>query len=144
MLEQLARELGIADRVHLPGELADPSVVFAAVDVLAIASDREGMSNAMLEALAAGVPVVSTPVSGARDALEPGEDGTAPGIVLDGFSDEELAAALDSILRDPRLRGEMSVAARARAAERFDFDRMLDCWEAILAPAAHASPDAGE
>ena len=143
-LERLAGELGIADRVHLTGELDDPSEVLAALDVMAIASDREGMSNAMLEALAAGVPVVSTPVSGARDALEGGPEGDAPGIVLEGFSDEELAAALARVLRDPPLLAAMSAAARTRAAERFDFDRMLDRWEAILSTPAPPRPDAGE
>ena len=144
MLQRLAGELGIAGRVHLPGEMQDPSVVLAAIDVLAISSDREGMSNVMLEALSAGVPVVSTPVSGARDALEGEPDRAAPGIVLDGFSDEELAAALARVLRDPQLRASMSTAARARAAERFDFDRMLDRWEAILSSSAHPRLDAGE
>ncbi len=59
-LEALAGELGIAGRTHFLGFRADVGDVLDAADVLALTSDLEGMSNAMLEALAAGVPVVST------------------------------------------------------------------------------------
>lgn len=52
---------------------------WGALDLLVITSRTEGMSNTMLEALAAGLPVVSTPVSGAREALEPLTDGRRPG-----------------------------------------------------------------
>jgi glycosyltransferase involved in cell wall biosynthesis len=132
-LAALADELGIAGRVHFLGHRDDTGDVLAALDVYVVSSDREGLSNAMLEALAAGVPVVSTPVSGADDALEPLADGTAPGVVI-GFSVDALAATLRHLLADAELRARMAVAARARAAERFSVDAMLDRWEAVLRP----------
>lgn len=130
-LEALARELGIAGRTHFLGFRADVGDVLEAADVLALTSDREGMSNAMLEALMAGVPVVSTPVSGSDEALDPLPDGRRPGLVA-GFGPAEVACALDAVLGDPALRAEMAAAARERAVERFSFERMLDRWEAVL------------
>ena len=131
-LEALASELGIAERVHLLGHRTDTGDVLDALDVFVVASDREGLSNSMLEALAAGVPVVSTPVSGAEDALEPLADGGAPGEIV-GFSEDGIAAALRRLLADPDGRRRMAEAARRRATERFGMDAMLARWEALLA-----------
>lgn len=131
-LEALSAELGIASRVHFLGNRDDTGDVLDALDLFVVSSDREGLSNSMLEALAAGVPVVSTAVSGADDALELLPDGAAPGEIV-GFSDDEIAAALRRLLADPARRPEMSDAARMRAAERFSMDAMLARWEALLA-----------
>lgn len=145
-LEALARSLGIADRIHFLGHRDDPILVYAALDLMVISSDREGMSNAMLEAMAAGVPVISTPVSGAEDALAAEPSAPAPGVLLDGFDEERLAAALRSCLEDPERLREMGEAARERALARFDYERVLDRWEAVLTTgfgagaAAPASP----
>lgn len=130
-LEALARAEGIGERVHFLGHRGDVADVLAALDVLALTSDREGLSNAMLEAMMAGVPVVSTDVSGADDALAPLPDGRRPGIVV-GFDPAEIAAALREVLDDPERRARMSAAARERAEERFGFERMLDRWERVL------------
>ena len=132
-LAALAGELGIAGRVHFLGHRDDTGDVLDALDVFVVSSEREGLSNAMLEALAAGVPVVSTAVSGADDALEPFADGIAPGVVVGG-SDDDLASALRRLLGDAELRGRMAEAGRRRAAERFGFEGMLDRWEAVLRP----------
>jgi glycosyltransferase involved in cell wall biosynthesis len=131
-LEALASALGVSDRVSFLGHREDAGTVYAALDLMVVSSDREGMSNAMLEAMAAGVAVVSTPVSGAEDALQPLPDGREPGRVLAGFDDEELAATLGTLLADRVRLREMGEAARHRARSEFDFDRMLDRWEAVL------------
>ena len=102
-----------------------------ALDVFVISSDKEGLSNAMLEALSLGVPVVSTDVSGARDALAAPPGGIAPGEIV-SFEPKALAAAIRRILDDPALRRRMSDAAEHRARDRFDFGRMLDEWERVL------------
>jgi glycosyltransferase involved in cell wall biosynthesis len=132
-LAALAQELGIAGRVDFLGHRDDTGDVLGALDVFVVSSDREGLSNAMLEALAAGVPVASTRVSGANDALEPFADGIAPGIIV-GSSVDDLASALRQLLGDADLRARMADAGRRRAAERFSFDAMLDRWEAVLRP----------
>jgi glycosyltransferase involved in cell wall biosynthesis len=76
---------------------------------------------------------VSTPVSGAAEALDPLADGSAPGVVAT-FEVEALAAAALRLLADPVLRRDMGAAGRARAAERFSYERMIDHWETLLAP----------
>lgn len=139
-LEALAAELGITPRVHFLGHRTDTGDVLDAIDLFVVSSDREGLSNSMLEALAAGVPVLSTPVSGAEDALEPFADGGAPGEIA-GFSEGEIAAALRRLLADPVRRRVMAEAARRSAAERFGMDAMLARWEALLA--GRALPETG-
>lgn len=138
----LAERLGVRDRLHILGFRSEVADVLDALDVYVVSSDREGLSNAMLEAMAAGIPVVSTPVSGASEALEPFPDGTAPGEVV-GFTAEELSAALSRLLADAELRRAMGAAAVRRVAERFDFERMLDDWERLLAGAEVPGRDAG-
>jgi glycosyltransferase involved in cell wall biosynthesis len=101
------------------------------MDVFVLPSDREGMSNAMLEALAAGVPVVSTDVSGAREALSPVDEGAAPGVVV-GFEPGALEATLRALLPDRARLRAMGEAARRVARVRFDSERMLDEWERVL------------
>lgn len=130
-LRAQAEELGIADRLHLLGHRDDTGTVLDALDVFVIASDTEGLSNAMLEAMASGIPVVSTAVSGADDALEPFPVGRRPGTIA-GWEPAELADAIRPILTDDALRARMGEAARERAEERFGFDTMLERYERVL------------
>ena len=131
-LRRQAAALGIAGRVHFLGHRADVADVLGALDVFVLSSDREGMSNAMLEALAAEVPVVSTRVSGAEEALRCGADGIAPGVVVD-FDAAALADAVRAVLGDTERRRAMAAAAGRRAREVFGFPRVLDAWERVLA-----------
>ncbi len=130
-LSALADTVGVADRVHLLGHREDVGDVLSDLDLYAVTSDAEGMSNAMLEAMSLGIPVVSTPVTGADEALDPFADGAAPGRLAPpdpaGF-----AGALAELLADPDTRRSMSAAARRRAAERFDADARVAEWEKIL------------
>lgn len=125
-IRALAGELGMGERVHLPGFRADVGDLLAAMDVFAVSSDREGMANAMLEAMMAGVPVVSTEVSGAREALDGGA-----GVVV-GRSESELAGALAALLGDAGLCARLAAAARERAERCFGVERFVDAWEALL------------
>lgn len=131
-LQRQAAAAGVAGRVHFLGHRADVADVMSALDVFVMTSDREGMSNAMLEALAAQVPVVSTPVSGTDEALRPGPDGIAPGVVV-GFHADAVAAGIRAVLDDARRRQAMRLAAGTRARGEFGFPRVLDAWERVLA-----------
>ena len=130
-LGQQATSLGIRERVHFLGYQQNIAPLLDAVDALVITSNREGMSGAMLEAMARGLPVISTDVSGAREALEPGADGQAPGLVT-GFAPPEIASALNSVLYDRKVLDEMGRAAERCYRERFSYERMLDGWEALF------------
>lgn len=127
-LEQLAARHGIGDRVHFVGHREDIAVVHRALDVYVVTSDQEGMSSGMLEAMAAGVPIVSTPVSGAAEAVE-GEQRC--GIVA-GFDTASLTEAIRSLLSDPARRRAYGAAAAAVARGRYGFDAMVDRWESLL------------
>lgn len=129
-LARLARGLGVSDRFHLLGFRRDVGDVLDALDVFVVSSDREGLANAMLEAMAAGVPVVSTAVSGAREAIE-GDGGSPAGVVV-GFDEGALAGALRRLIESPSHRGEMSAAARERARGEFGWEGFLDRWERLL------------
>jgi len=134
----LAAETGVAPRLHLLGFRPELPEVLGAMDVYVVSSDREGMSNSMLEAMSMGVPVVSTAVSGAAEALAPGNDGVAPGVIT-GFGERELAAAITAILGDTGARRAMGTAARLRISQCFDYDTMIDRWERVLAGRAPAA-----
>jgi glycosyltransferase involved in cell wall biosynthesis len=131
-LIDLARSLGIDDRVHLIGFREDISAILKALDVFVVSSDFEGMANVMLEAMAAGVPVVSTRVSGAEEALAPSTtDGPAPGIVV-GFEPREIGTAVARLLADSSLRARMGEEGIRRIRDHFGFARMLDEWEQLF------------
>jgi len=134
-LEAQAAALGVRERVHFLGYRTDIGDVLDAFDVFVLCSDKEGFASAMLEAMAAGVPVVCTPVSGVAEALgtEPGEE--APGVVVD-FDPGAIADALGRLLSDPDRRRAMGAAGARRARQRFDFEDMLDAYEAVLRAAA--------
>jgi glycosyltransferase involved in cell wall biosynthesis len=119
-IEQLGRGLP----VEFAGARADARALIAGADVLVVASDAEGHSIVTLEALAAGVPVVSTPVAGMRSVL-----GGGAGRIVGEFSAEALAAATLELLRDPEVRTEMGRTGAALVAERFSADAMVTAYE---------------
>jgi glycosyltransferase involved in cell wall biosynthesis len=130
-LQQAAAALGTAERVHFLGHREDKGDVLDAIDVFAITSDQEGLSNAMLEAMSFGVPVVSTPVSGTAESLDDNGAGEIPGIVT-SFDEKDIASALRSVLDDPARLKKMGAAASVRAKTEFSIESMLDRWEAVL------------
>jgi glycosyltransferase involved in cell wall biosynthesis len=127
-LEDLAATLHIHDRTHFTGARDDTGSVLAALDAFSITSDQEGMSSAMLEALAAGVPVISTAVSGAGEVLlgDP-----RCGIVVDHDGDG-LVQAMTRLRADPELRQSLAAAASCVAADRYSLAAMTIAWERLL------------
>lgn len=132
-LEEHMYRRGVADRVHFLGERDDTADVIDALDLFVVTSDTEGLSNAMLEAMSRGCPVVSTPVSGADDALSSDANYPAAGIVTE-FTPQSIADAIARLRDDRTLRATLGDSARARAQNRFSLDRMLDSWEEFLFP----------
>jgi glycosyltransferase involved in cell wall biosynthesis len=119
-VRRLAAALGT--HVVVAGRVDDPLEVLWAADAYATASVTEGMSNAVLEAMAAGLPVAASPASGMREVL-----GEAAGRLLaDDTSPAALAARLGALAADPSARTRLGAALRARAIERFSLDRTAD------------------
>ncbi|MBN1510499.1 MAG: glycosyltransferase family 4 protein [Phycisphaerae bacterium] len=118
----LARQRGIADRVGFLGRLGDMTPFYRAIDVFAMPSRcAEGLPLALLEAMAAGLPVVATDVVGTRDAVTDGREGF---LVPPGDADA-MADALGCLLGDPGLRRRMGEAGRETVRARFTMKTLV-------------------
>ena len=136
-LEEHMYRKKVADRVHFLGERDDTADVIDAFDVFVVSSDTEGLSNAMLEAMSRGRPVLSTPVSGTDDALA-GDANDPPAGIVTEFTAHSMAEAIAQLRDDPSRRTALAQSARMRALSRFSLDRMLDSWEEFLLLPAQA------
>lgn len=110
-LRARTRALGLTDRVEFLGHQDNVAALLADADIFVRPSLTDGMSLAVLEALASGLPVVATDVSGTRELIGDG----AAGIVVPPASTAELAQALQVLAQDPQRRLRMGARARERA-----------------------------
>lgn len=137
-LERQARDLGIRARVRFLGQVEDIAPYLAAADVFALSSDAEGFSNALLEAMAAGLPCVATAVGGNAEALEGGG-----GVVVPPRDVGALTGALRAFINDPARRQLAGAQGQGAAAERFGLRRMVSetaAWYQELINAAAPNP----
>jgi len=127
-LEVHARELGLAGRVRLLGELPPDELAhwYAAADALLLTSQREGRPNVVLEALASGLPVLATPAGGTAELLE-----GLPGSLCEQRDPRQLAAALASLLASPPAREQLLARARAHSWEA-GLDALEGCLRRAL------------
>lgn len=114
-LEELADRLGVAGRVRFLGRREDVPELLATCDVFALPSLYEGTSLAVLEAMAARRPVVSSAIGGTEELVEDGRSGL---LVPPGDADA-LAAALRRLLGDAGLREQLAAQARERVERNF-------------------------
>jgi glycosyltransferase involved in cell wall biosynthesis len=124
-LESLVRNLGLSDRVFLPGYRSDIKPFLAIMDLFVLPSRREGTPMALLEAMAMRKPVVATAVGGVPDVLTDGIDGIMlPESGVGGLSD-----ALLMLLRDPALARQIARSGRRRVENEFSSRRMASRYE---------------
>lgn len=109
-LEARAAELGVAERVRFLGRREDIPQLLAACDVFALPSVYEGSSLAVLEAMAAGIAIVSSAIGGTEELIEDGRSG----LLVPPGDAPALAAALRRLLGDPELRERLATRARER------------------------------
>lgn len=129
-LARRARELAIADRVHFIGEIDDVRPVLAALDVFLLPSVAvESFSNAALEAMSMGRPVILSDVGGAREMIQDGVEGY---VVSHTELSARLPAILSALYADRRKRQLMGVAARARAVTCFSVPAMVAGYRGLL------------
>ncbi len=121
-LEALAAQLRVD--VTFTGAVPDARALIAGADVMVVSSDSEGQSIATLEALAAGTPVVSTPVSGMTGLL-----GGGAGTIVSDFAPEALATAIDALVQDPAQRTRMGAIGARLVREHYSADVMVDAYE---------------
>ncbi|HWT89344.1 MAG TPA: glycosyltransferase, partial [Candidatus Angelobacter sp.] len=109
------------------GLRADIPEVLAACDVFVLSSEFEGNPLSVLEAMAAGLPTISTAVGGVPSLLENGTSG----ILVHSGDAEGFSKAMESLLLNRNLRQSMGVAAARRARERFDVANMVRAYEEL-------------
>jgi len=132
-----ARRLGVADRVHLPGFLADPARYLGLFDIFALSSDSEQFPISLVEAMAAGLPIVATDVGDVPDMV------SADNLPLIVHREDEaaFAAALDSLAERGDLRRAIGLANREKAAADYDESEMIARYAALYGEAI-GRPDA--
>jgi len=126
-LERMVRELGLQGRVQLLGHREDVPELLSQFDIFVLPSLSEGMSNTLLEAMAAGVAVVASDVGGNREIIEPGRSGLL-------FRSDDLQAAVQAIgnlVADSDLRVRLAAAGLERAEKTFGMRAMLDAYEEL-------------
>jgi len=127
-LEHLARESGVTERVFLPGWIDDPTEAMQSADLFVLPSRYEGFPNALLEAMAAGLPVISFDCpSGPYEIIRDGYDG----LLVRRESAEWLAAAMDRLMRDEAARRLLADKA-PEVLTRFSPEPYYARWEAVL------------
>jgi glycosyltransferase involved in cell wall biosynthesis len=132
-LEQQARALGLDGRVTFTGVRDDVAEVLAALDVFVLPSHTEGMSNALLEAMAMARPLVATAVGGNLDVVRDGSDG----VLVPPRDPAALAGALERLLDAPEEARLLGCAARRRAQAEFGLERMVDRYQALYRGLVH-------
>lgn len=124
-LQARARQLGVADRVAFEGEREDVHRLLPTGSLLVRPSDTEGMSLAVLEALACGLPVVASPAA-AAGLIEHGVNGFS----LTEMSPGEIGQYVNRLHKSPEEWRELSRNARC-TAERFSWEKAVDAYEEL-------------
>ncbi|MFH0945543.1 MAG: glycosyltransferase family 4 protein [Planctomycetota bacterium] len=126
-LEQQTGRYGLSDHVRFLGEREDVPFLLASVDLFVLPSLWEGLSIALLEAMASSTPIVATAVSGTDQAMVAGETG----LVVPGGDCAALAAAIESLLRDPERARALGRKARESVCAKFGARRQAEEYLAL-------------
>jgi glycosyltransferase involved in cell wall biosynthesis len=127
LLEQRAHDLGIAKSCLFLGYQEDVAPWYAVCDAVMLSSANEGTPVTIIEALAAGRPVVATRVGGVPDVVDEGETG----FLVRTADTHAMAERLEILARDPVRRAEMGRLGRERVLRRYGVDRLVDDVDAL-------------
>lgn len=132
-LQDRVTSLGLTDRVHFTGLRKDVPEILAAAAVSVLPSISEGISNTLLESMAAGVPVVATRVGGTPEVIRDGEQG----LLVPPGDPQAIADATLAVLGDPALAARLGAEGRRRVREEFSFEAVVhrteDLYRGLLA-----------
>jgi glycosyltransferase involved in cell wall biosynthesis len=126
-LRALARDLGIEGRVSFLGARSDVASLQARAQVFVLASESEGLPNALLEALAAGTPSVATEIPGNRDVARHEKEA----LLVPPHDVEGLALSIQRLLQDRALASRLGEAGRLRARD-YDLESVADAYSEIF------------
>jgi glycosyltransferase involved in cell wall biosynthesis len=127
-LQRLADSLGIASRTSFLGTRRDVPALLPGLDVACLSSVHEGVPIALIEAMAAGVPVVATDCGGVRDIVADGEQG----FVVPVGDRDALADRLRLLAEDPETRARLGKGGRVRAEQEFGIERTARAYESLM------------
>lgn len=129
-LETLAANLGIAERIHFVGWKKGGQLweAYRQANLFTYPSRHEGMPNVVLEAMAAGLPVIATRIAGNEELVIP----ESTGLLIEPENQQQLEQALDSLLDDPARREAFGRAARARTESDYPWERVAEQYLNIL------------
>lgn len=126
-LEQQVKCLRLDRQVHFLGLRSDIPDVLGASDAFVLSSDYEGNPLSVMEAMASGLPIVSTAVGGVPGLFESGREG----ILVQPGDVQGLSSAMIFLLENPKLRQFLGAAAARRARDQFDVSTMVQAYEAL-------------
>jgi glycosyltransferase involved in cell wall biosynthesis len=126
-LEARSRSLGLGDTVYLHGSTRRPETALRECDIFVLPSLSEACSNVLLEAMASGLPVVTTRIGGNPGLIEDGHSG----LLVPAGDAPALAAAMVRLLSSPELSAKVATAARERAVAEFGMNRMIEHMETL-------------
>jgi glycosyltransferase involved in cell wall biosynthesis len=138
-IEQLTRSLGLQDNIRFLGRIDDTFPLLRAADIFCLLSRSEGMSNAVLEAMAFGLPCVATHVGGNPELIEDGQTG----FLVNTEDPDTAAARMLDLLRNPARARQMGRAGRVKIYSSFTaqmmIDRIVRQYDALLKTKAGAA-----
>lgn len=126
-LEETAVDLGLAHLFHFAGWRTDMPDVYADSDIVVLTSKNEGTPVTLIEAMAAGRPVVATDVGGVKDVIDDGKTG----ILVAPHREDRLAIALGQLADLPEERARLAQAAREGALKQYDKKRLFEDVEKL-------------
>ena len=126
-LEEQAKNLGLAKQIHFLGLRTDVPDVLSAADAFVLSSDYEGNPLSVMEAMASGLPIVSTAVGGVPDLFTNGKEG----FLHEAGNVEEFAGSMTFLLENPARRKSMGAMAARHAKENFDVSKMVREYELL-------------
>lgn len=127
-LSRLVASLGLEDKIELPGRVSNPRTLFRRCDLFVLSSESEGFGLVLVEAMSAGLPVISFDCDfGPREIITPGVSGllVPPGDI------PALSKAIGRLVKDAALRARLGRGG-LESAGRFGPDEILDQWESLL------------
>jgi len=130
-LEQQVRQAGLEKNFLFLGSRGDVPELLACCDLFVLPSEAEALPNSLLEAMAAGLPVVGTGVGGIPEIIRNGVDG----LIVPAKDPHALAEAILRILQNPRFAKQLSQAGQEMVRAHFGFDRLLAELEQLYTPA---------
>jgi glycosyltransferase involved in cell wall biosynthesis len=126
-IEERIRQSPMQKRIWPLGHKDEPAPFYQAMDLMVMPSSHEGLANALLEAMASGVPVLAHAACGANEVISDGETG----FLADISNGRDLANQIGGLLKQPEHLKIVGKAARAEALQRFSLARMMECYSTV-------------